>query len=63
MMPVLKIQTTMRLKPVTYTKLKKIAIDDNRSVSNLIEHLINQKIKIYEKENGEILLTEEEIYI
>ena len=63
MMPVLKIQTTMRLKPVTYAKLKKIAIDDNRSVSNLIEHLINQKIRIYEKKNGEILLTEEEIYI
>lgn len=26
MMSVLKIQTTMRLKPVTYAKLKKIAL-------------------------------------
>ena len=40
---------------------KKIAESQNRSMTNMIETLVKEKIKEYEKENGEIELTDEEI--
>lgn len=61
-MSVMKTQFTMRLNVIDYAKIKKISEEDNRSTSNMIETLIKQKIRQYEKENGEIELTEEEIY-
>lgn len=62
-MAVIKIQMSMRLEPIILAKIRKIAEEDNRSVANMIEYIIKQEIKSYESENGEIELTEEEIYI
>lgn len=62
-MAVIKIQMSMRLEPIILAKIRKIAEEDNRSAANMIEYLIKQEIKNYELENGEIELTEEEIYI
>lgn len=61
-MAVIKTQFTLRLNVIDYAKIKKISEEDNRSTSNMIETLIKQKIRQYEEENGEIELTEEEIY-
>lgn len=55
-------QTSLRVDPVVLAKIRKIAEEDNRSVANMVEYLIIQKIRTYEKENGIIELTEEEIY-
>lgn len=62
-MAVIKIQMSMRLEHIILAKIRKIAEEDNRSAANMIEYLIKQEIKNYELENGEIELTEEEIYI
>ena len=61
-MAVVKIQFSLRIDSEVYGKLKKIAKKDTRSVSNLIESLIMQKIYDFENKNGEIKLTNEEIY-
>lgn len=61
-MAVIKIQFSLRINPEIYAKLKIIAKKDTRSVSNLIDYLIMQKIAAYECENGEIELTDEDIY-
>ena len=37
-----------------YIKIKYIAEKDKRSISNLLEKIIEEKIEKYEKENGEI---------
>ena len=60
-MPVIKIQTTIRLNPVIYVKFKKISEKENRSVTNMIDTMIKQKITEYEQEHGEITVTDEEI--
>ncbi|MDO4300276.1 MAG: hypothetical protein Q4D26_02655 [Clostridia bacterium] len=62
-MSIIKIQTSIRIEPTVLAKIRKIAEEDNRSVANMIEYLIMQKIKSYEYENGEIEATEKEIYI
>jgi len=46
---------------IDHAKIKKIAESQNRSMTNMIETLVKEKIKEYEKENGEIELTDEEI--
>ena len=56
-MAVIKIQFSLRIDSEVYGKLKKIAKKDTRSVSNLIESLIMQKIDDFENKNGEIKLT------
>lgn len=61
-MPVIKAQMTLRLQLVDHAKIKKIAELENRSTTNMIETLIKKKIMEYEKENGEIDITEEEMY-
>ena len=53
---------TLRLHLVEHAKIKKIADLENRSMTNMIETIIKQKIKEYEKENGEIILTDEDLY-
>lgn len=53
---------TLRLHLVEHAKIKKIAELENRSMTNMIETIIKQKIKDYEKENGEIILTDEDLY-
>lgn len=49
-----KPQLKTYLTEVNYIKFKEIAHIENRSVSNLLETLIIQKIESYEKQNGEI---------
>ncbi len=62
-MAVIKTQFTLRLDLKDHAKIKKIAQEDNRSMSNMIEMLIKKKIKQYEKENGEIEVNNDDIYI
>ncbi len=60
-MAVLKTQFTLRLNLVDHAKIKKIAEEENRSITNMIETLVKQEIKRYEAENGEIEITDEDI--
>lgn len=61
-MAVIKTQFTLRLHLEDHAKIKKIAETENRSMSNMIETLIKEKIKEYETENGEIAVSEEDLY-
>jgi len=61
-MAVIKEQFTLRLKLENHAKIKKIAKKENRSLTSMIEYLVMKEIEKYEKENGEIILTEEELY-
>lgn len=61
-MPVIKNQFTMRLDPVTHFKIKKIAADEMRSLTNMIEFLVSKEIKRYESEHGEIKYTDDDLY-
>ncbi len=60
-MAIVKVPFTLRLNPFDYAKIRKIAISENRSTTNMIETLIKQKIRQYESENGEIEVTDEDI--
>ena len=62
-MAVIKTQFTLRLTPTDHAKIKKIAELENRSMTNMIETLIKQKIKQYESRNGEIKLSEEDLSV
>lgn len=62
-MPVIKTQFTLRLSPADHGKIKKIADIENRSMTNMIETLVKQKIKEYENEHGEIVLKDEDMSI
>lgn len=61
-MAVIKNQLTLRLEPIVHAKIRKIAEHDNRSVTNMIDTLIKREIQRYEDENGEIEVTDEDIY-
>ena len=60
-MAIIKTSFTLRLNLIDHAKIKKIAESQNRSMTNMIEKKKKKKIKEYEKENGEIELTDEEI--
>ena len=60
-MAVDKVQFTLRLDSITYTKIKKIAKEENRSITNMLEYIIIKYIKSYEKKYGEIKLSDFEI--
>ena len=60
-MPVIKSQFTLRLELKVHLKIKKIAIEESRSLTNMIEYLIKKEINAYEAEYGEIEITEEEL--
>lgn len=62
-MAVIKSQFTLRLNLIDHTKIKKIAEKENRSMANMIETLIKQEINRYEKANGEIEVTDEDLSI
>lgn len=53
-----RVAFTLRLQEVSYAKLKRIAEQQKRSMNNMMEYLVDQVIFLYEKENGEITLTE-----
>jgi hypothetical protein len=60
-MAILKSQFTLRLNLSDHAKIKKIAEEENRSITNMIETLVKKEIKRYEDENGEIELTDEDL--
>lgn len=60
-MAVIKTSFTLRLNLTDHAKIKKIADVENRSMTNMIETLVKEKIRQYEIENGEIELTDEDI--
>lgn len=55
---VFKIQTGLRIEEVTYKKLKTLSEQENRSLNNLVEHIIKRYLSDYEKENGSIPLAD-----
>lgn len=61
-MAVVKSQFTLRLNLIDHAKIKQIAETENRSMTNMIETLVKQKIQQYERENGEIEITEQDLY-
>jgi len=58
---ILKTQFSLRLNVPVHAKIKKIADAESRSLTNMIEYLIKKEIQAYETENGEIVLTEEDL--
>ena len=44
-----------------HAKIKKIAETENRSMTNMIKTLVKQKILQYENQNGEVILTDEDL--
>ena len=60
-MAIIKSQFTLRLNLTDHAKIKKIAESENRSMTNMIETLVKMKIQQYEKENGEIEITDEDL--
>ena len=61
-MAVIKPQFTLRLDLKVHAKIKKIAESENRSMTNMIETILKKEIDRYERENGEITLTDEDLY-
>ena len=61
-MAVIKTQFTLRLGLENHAKLKKIAQEESRSMTNMIEYLVKKEIERYEREHGPILLSEEALF-
>ncbi len=62
-MAVIRTQFTLRLDPINHVKIKKIASEESRTMTNMIEYLIKKEITRYERENGEIPVTDDELYL
>lgn len=62
-MSIIRTQFTLRLDPINHIKIKKIAENDSRTMTNMIEYLIKKEIKRYEEEHGEVLVKDEELYL
>ena len=58
-----KIQTGIRFEPEVLYKITYIAKQNVRSLNAQLEFLAKECIRKYESENGEITVTEEELYI
>ena len=61
-MAVIKTQFTLRLSLESHAKLKRIAWEEGRSMTNMIEYLVRKEIARYERENGSIELTDEDLF-
>ena len=55
-MAISKIQTGLRIDEITYSKLKTICENENRSINNLVEYVVKQYLADYEEKNGPIPL-------
>ncbi|MGN0618433.1 MAG: hypothetical protein ACI4J7_05365 [Ruminiclostridium sp.] len=62
-MAIIKSRFTLRLNLIDHAKISKIAESEDRSLNNMISTLIKKEIQRYEKENGEITITDEDLYI
>lgn len=58
--PTNKAPFTFHLDESTLLKIKHIAKNETRSVSNLLEHLCKMCVKEYESKHGEIIIKDEE---
>lgn len=59
-MPVMKVQTGLRLNESVYDKIRVLASLDHRSINNMIEHILQSYVEEYEFENGTIIIDTEE---
>ncbi len=59
-MPVMKVQTGLRLNESVYDKIRVLASLDHRSINNMIEHILQTYVEEYELENGTIIIDTEE---
>lgn len=57
-MAISKIQTGLRINETTYAKLKTLSVQENRSINNLVEYIIQRYLDDFEKSNGVIPLTD-----
>ena len=48
-MAVNKIQTGLRINEMTYAKLKTLSAEENRSINNLVEYIIQKYLMIMKK--------------
>lgn len=62
-MAVLKTQFTLRLDVGIHAKLAKIAESQSRSITSMIAFLVKQEIDRYEKEHGEIPISDQDLSI
>lgn len=53
-MSAIKTQYTLRLNNLTYSKIQKIADENNLPLANMVVCIIKQYINTYENEYGEI---------
>ncbi|MCL2077249.1 MAG: toxin-antitoxin system HicB family antitoxin [Oscillospiraceae bacterium] len=60
-MDLTKKQTNLRIDEILHAKLKIIAAKERRSANNMMEYFIAKSIEKYETENGEIILTEDDV--
>lgn len=49
-----KIQTGLRLEETLYQKLKTLSKQENRSINNFVEYIVQKYVDDYEKDNGAI---------
>lgn len=57
-----KIQTGIRFEPELLYKISKVAKANKRSLNAQLEFLAQQCVKEYEGENGEIKISDDELY-
>lgn len=57
-----KIQTGIRFEPELLYKISKVAKENKRSLNAQLEFLAQNCVKEYESENGEIKVSEEDLY-
>ena len=57
-----KIQTGIRFEPELLYKISKVAKENKRSLNAQLEFLAQNCVKEYESENGEIKVSEDELY-
>ena len=55
-------QTTIRFEPELLCKIEYVAKQNKRSLNAQLEYLAQKCVDEYEKENGEILIPESELY-
>ena len=57
-----KVQTAVRLEPELLYKIAVVAKKNSRSMNGQIEHLVQQCVKQYEEENGQIPIDPDAVY-
>lgn len=57
-----KAQTCIRLEPETLYKISYVAKKNLRSMNGQIEYLVQECVKAYESQNGEIPIDPDKVY-